>query len=100
MQRQYLALLPRVVIVAARQTGKSALIGMLADDRELFDLQARADYSQIAADPDLFSRLNPGPIAIDEARLLPALLPALRWPLMGGATRPGNICWPVPVRLN
>ena len=85
MQRQYLALVreylglfPCVVIVGARQTGKSTLIGMLADDRELFDLEARADYDQIAADPDLFLRLNPGPIAIDEAQLLPALFPALR----------------------
>ena len=85
MQRQYLALVreylglfPCVVIVGARQTGKSTLIGMLADDRELFDLEARADYEQIAADPDLFLRLNPGPIAIDEAQLLPALFPALR----------------------
>ena len=85
MKRQYLALIqeylglfPCVVLVGARQTGKSTLIGMLNDKRELFDLEVRADYKQIATDPDLFLRLNKGPIAIDEAQLLPGLFPALR----------------------
>ena len=76
--QEYLTYFPCVVLVGARQTGKSTLIGMLDDGREIFDLEARADYSQIARDPDLFLRLNDKPIAIDEAQLLPELFPALR----------------------
>jgi len=76
--QEYLSYFPCVVLVGARQTGKSTLIGMLADGREIFDLEARADYNQIAQDPDLFLRLNNKPIAIDEAQLLPELFPALR----------------------
>ena len=76
--REYLGYFPCVVLVGARQTGKSTLIDMLADGREIFDLETRADYRQIAEDPDLFLRLNNKPIAIDEAQLLPELFPALR----------------------
>ena len=85
MERQYLTLIheymdyfPCVVIVGARQTGKSTLIDMTTGERELFDLEARADYDQIANDPDLFLRLHKQPIAIDEAQLLPEIFPALR----------------------
>jgi predicted AAA+ superfamily ATPase len=75
---EYLRYFPCVVIVGARQAGKSTLINLVAGDRELFDLEARADYDQIANDPDLFLRLNDKPIAIDESQLLPSLFPALR----------------------
>ena len=75
---EYLSYFPCVVLVGARQTGKSTLINMLADGREVFDLELRADYNQITHDPDLFLRLNDNPIAIDEAQLLPELFPALR----------------------
>ena len=77
--REYLGLFPCVVITGARQTGKSTLIEMVAsDERERFDLEKRADYKQIADDPDLFLRLREKPIAIDEAQMLPELFPALR----------------------
>lgn len=76
--REYLGYFPCVVLVGARQTGKSTLIEMLAGGREIFDLEVHADYNQIAQDPDLFLRLNNRPIAIDEAQLLPDLFPALR----------------------
>jgi predicted AAA+ superfamily ATPase len=75
---EYLSYFPCVVLVGARQTGKSTLINMLADGREIFDLEVRADYNQIAQDPDLFLRLNNKAIAIDEAQLLPELFSALR----------------------
>ena len=76
--REYLGYFPWVVLIGARQTGKSTLIDMLGGGREIFDLEIRADYNQIAQDPDLFLRLNNKPIAIDEAQLLPGLFPALR----------------------
>lgn len=77
--QEYLDLFPCVVIVGARQTGKSTLMDMVATcERERFDLESRADYDQIADDPDLFLRLKEQPIAIDEAQILPELFPALR----------------------
>jgi predicted AAA+ superfamily ATPase len=75
---EYLSYFPCVVLVGARQVGKSTLIEMVDDGREMFDLETRADYDQVANDPDLFLRLNDKPIAIDEAQLLPELFPALR----------------------
>ena len=75
---EYLSYFPCVVLIGARQTGKSTLIQMFSDDREIFDLELRADYNQIANDPDLFLRLNDRQIAIDEAQLLPELFSALR----------------------
>ena len=85
MQRQYQQLIeeylghfPCVMILGARQTGKSTLIEMLADQRELFDLEVQADYVQIATDPDWFLRSQNKPLAIDEAQRLPTLFPALR----------------------
>ena len=35
-----------------------------ADESEYFDLELRADYNQIAQDPDLFLRLQERPLAI------------------------------------
>lgn len=75
---EYLGYFPCVVIVGARQTGKSTLMSKVAGNRLLYDLEVRADYDQIARDPDFFLRANDRAIAIDEAQLLPDLFPALR----------------------
>ena len=75
---EYLSYFPCVVIVGARQTGKSTLLSMVSDNRPLYDMELRADYDQIARDPDFFLRSNENPIAVDEAQFLPALFPALR----------------------
>ena len=75
---EYLGYFPCVVIVGARQIGKSTLIDMVSDNRPMFDMELRADYDQIARDPDFFLRTNNSPIAIDEAQLLPELFSALR----------------------
>jgi len=75
---EYLGYFPCVALLGARQTGKSTLLQRFSAERDFFDLEVRADYSQIATDPDLFLRLNDNPIAIDEAQILPALFPALR----------------------
>lgn len=76
--REYFQYFPCVVIVGARQTGKSTLIQTVSDGREIFDLELRADYDQLARDPDLFLRTHDKPLAIDEAQVLPELFPALR----------------------
>ncbi len=76
--QEYLSYFPCVALIGARQTGKSTLIQMVANNRESFDLEARVDYDQIARDPDFFLRSKQAPIAIDEAQLIPELFPALR----------------------
>lgn len=76
--QEYLSYFPCVALIGARQTGKSTLLQAEGGSRSLFDLEVRADYEQIARDPDFFLRSNDRPIAIDEAQLLPELFPALR----------------------
>ncbi|MGS2722610.1 ATP-binding protein [Porticoccus sp. GXU_MW_L64] len=76
--QEYLSYFPCVVLIGARQSGKSTLMRMVPGDYDFFDLESQADYTQIAHDPDLFLRLNNSPLAIDEAQLLPELFPALR----------------------
>lgn len=46
---EYLGYFPCVVLIGARQTGKSTLIQMFSDDREIFDLELRADYNRYPA---------------------------------------------------
>lgn len=77
--RELLELFPVVAILGPRQCGKSTLMRQVAGVGWLhFDLERAADRTRIASDPDLFLRMETGPLAIDEAQELPALLPALR----------------------
>ena len=69
---------PCVAITGARQCGKTTLLKTLPADWRHFDLERASDRDLVATDPDLFLRLHPRHIAIDEAQLLPALFPALR----------------------
>lgn len=77
--QELLSLFPVVAILGPRQCGKTTLLKAAAPDPwQHFDLERAADRTRIAADPDLFLRLESGPLAIDEAQELPALFPALR----------------------
>jgi predicted AAA+ superfamily ATPase len=70
---------PGVVILGPRQCGKTTLLGAVtAADWRCFDLERQSDFESVSHDPDLFLRLNPRHIAIDESQVLPALFPALR----------------------
>lgn len=75
---EYLDGFPCVAIVGPRQCGKTTLAGSLAADWRRFDLERARDRDLIARDPDLFLRLHPRQVVIDEAQLLPDLFPALR----------------------
>jgi len=75
---EYLTLFPCVAIVGPRQCGKTTLLGSLGDSWRVFDLERGGDFQAVVDDPDLFLRLNPGKVAIDEAKILPALFQALR----------------------
>jgi predicted AAA+ superfamily ATPase len=48
--REYLGYFPCVVLIGARQTGKSTIIGMLDEKGEIFDLVVREDYQKFAND--------------------------------------------------
>jgi predicted AAA+ superfamily ATPase len=75
---ELLGLFPCVALLGVRQCGKTTLLQELLPEWRLFDLEKLTDYEVIARDPDLFLRLNPDRVAIDESQLLPALFSALR----------------------
>jgi predicted AAA+ superfamily ATPase len=53
-------------------------------------LEKLADAQIVAQDPDLFFRLNPDGVAIDECQLQPRLFPALRVAIDSDSDRPGH----------
>ncbi len=69
---------PCVVLIGVRQCGKTTLLRTLPSAWQIFDLERQSDFEVISHDPDLFFRMNPRRVAIDEAQLHPALFPALR----------------------
>jgi predicted AAA+ superfamily ATPase len=75
---EYLAGFPCVAVIGPRQCGKTTLAGLLPAGWRRFDLEKASDRDLVARDPDLFLRLHPRQVVIDEAQLLPDLFPALR----------------------
>jgi len=69
---------PAVVILGARQCGKSTLSQMMRPDWNYIDLENPNHYQLIADDPVLFFRENPQRLIIDEAQQLPMLFEVLR----------------------
>ncbi len=69
---------PCVAVSGVRQCGKTTLLDSLSGDWQRFDMESVADRSQVLADPDLFLRLHPRRVIIDEAQLAPSLFSALR----------------------
>ncbi len=76
--KEYITLFPCVALIGPRQCGKTTLLQTLLRDWRVLDLEKQSDFQSLAQDPDLFFRLNPDKIAIDEAQLRPELFPALR----------------------
>ncbi|OGJ93708.1 MAG: hypothetical protein A2487_06470 [Candidatus Raymondbacteria bacterium RifOxyC12_full_50_8] len=75
---EYLTIFPCVAIIGPRQCGKTTLLSELPKTWKTYDLERQADLSVVSKDPDLFLKLNPFRIAIDEAQICPAVFPALR----------------------
>jgi predicted AAA+ superfamily ATPase len=69
---------PCVVVTGVRQCGKTTLLAGLPAGWKRFDMESAGDRQQVLDDPDLFLRLHPEQVIIDEAQLAPALFPALR----------------------
>lgn len=69
---------PVVVILGARQVGKSTLAKMLRPNWEYFDLGNPNHFRSIENDPVLFFDDNPDSVIIDEAQMSPKLFLTLR----------------------
>lgn len=75
---ELLTLFPCVALTGVRQSGKTTTLRDLPQQWQRYDLEMGSDYDVVARDPDLFFRLHPKQVALDEAQLLPAAFPALR----------------------
>lgn len=69
---------PAVVVLGARQVGKSTLLKQVLPEAPFFDLEDHATLSRISADPGFFLSQFDGAIVLDEAQRAPDLFPALR----------------------
>lgn len=69
---------PAVVILGARQTGKTTLAKTLAPAFDYFDLEQASDFQRINADPELFFKQHPDHVIFDEAQFSPGLFATLR----------------------
>lgn len=69
---------PCVVLTGVRQCGKTTLLASLPGKWQHFDMENSADRQQVLADPDVFLRLHPDGLLIDEAQLAPSIFSALR----------------------
>ncbi|MCF6239232.1 MAG: ATP-binding protein, partial [Candidatus Marinimicrobia bacterium] len=81
---------PCVAITGVRQCGKTTLLATFPKTWQRFDMEHSADRQQVLDDPDLFVRLHPDQIIIDEAQLVPELLPALRVAIDGDRAQKGR----------
>ncbi len=69
---------PCVVVLGARQVGKSTLLGQILPKTKVFDLDKQADFQRINNDPALFLQETDRPVVVDEAQLSPDFFKALR----------------------
>ncbi len=97
MERHYtpllhelLGLFPCVALVGVRQCGKTTLLQELPPPWRRYDLEKSDDLEIVTRDPDLFFRLNPGQVAIDECQRHPELFPALRVAIDADRHKPGR----------
>ena len=78
LMHEYLSSFPCLAVIGPRQCGKTTLVNSLPGAWTRIDLERASDRDLVARDPDLFFRLHPGRVVIDEAQLLPELFPSLR----------------------
>jgi len=75
---QLLSLFPVVLIIGARQVGKTTIAKMCRPDWRYFDLERSSDFDFITDDFDFFFREYHDSVIIDEAQELPQLFDELR----------------------
>jgi hypothetical protein len=76
--REALAAVPAVVLVGARQVGKSTLLRHLAPTATAIVFDPVQDIANARRDPDLFLASHPRPLILDEIQYAPELVPALK----------------------
>ena len=76
--RKLLAWFPVVVIVGARQVGKTTLARVVGREWRYLDLENPADFDRLSADPLFFFSQFPRQLVIDEAQAWPELFAVLR----------------------
>lgn len=70
---------PCVVLIGARQVGKSTLVQHLFSGKaKSFVFDAVQDQYGARKDPDLFLRNNPPPLVLDEIQYVPELVGAIK----------------------
>jgi len=69
---------PAVVLIGARQVGKSTLLKQLFPEAKLFDLEDEQDFLLVENDSAIVFKDNSKPILFDEAQLSNKLFKALR----------------------
>ncbi len=69
---------PCVVLLGARQTGKTTLSKMLRPKWQYLDLEKGSDFQRITHDPEFFFQENTQHVIIDEAQRSPELFETLR----------------------
>ena len=74
----FLAIFPVVLIIGARQAGKTTLARICRPEWRYFDLEKGRDYDFITNDFDFFFREYPEHLIIDEAQECPQLFRELR----------------------
>lgn len=78
MLQQALNDTPVVILLGARQCGKTTLASVLDPQRPLFSLDEGALRDAASADPDQFIHGLPGRVTIDEVQRVPELLTAIK----------------------
>lgn len=81
---------PVVVVVGARQSGKTTLARTLKPDWHYFDLENGADFDFITRDPDFFFSQYSGDLILDEAQVAPELFKELRGVIDSDRQRKGR----------
>lgn len=69
---------PVVVILGARQVGKSTLLKQLLPNVDFYDLERDSDFERIDSEPELFLQETTRPLVVDEAQISSNLFKALR----------------------
>jgi len=67
-----------ILVIGARQTGKSTLLKHVFPDVPLITFDQYSDNYGAATDPELFVRTHPSPIILDEVQYVPGLMAVLK----------------------
>jgi predicted AAA+ superfamily ATPase len=81
---------PAVVILGARQAGKTMLAKQVRPEWQYYDCEKPSVMDRIKHDPELFFEQNPEHIVLDEAQELPVMFRILRGVIDANRTKKGR----------